>query len=303
MIVITSGNKYIDIDAYASCIAYRELLLMQNIEAKFISNATLNYSITDSLLELPLKMDKHLVTANDKIIVLDVSNKDYFDNCINKQKIIEIIDHHPGYEKCWQDNLNIQVQIEEIGSVATIIYEKYVKDNKITKMKVSVAKLLIAAILDNTLNFTANITKERDKVAYKNLMKIVKDDNFTLKYFRERQDYIVKNLRLAILNDIKLEKINKYLPEVFGQLLIWDITIFLDRENEIRNIMNEYQKDWIINIISLKESKSYIFCSNKIVSQNIKELLTGTVKENLVVTKNTYLRKEIIKCALNKGNV
>ncbi len=39
MIIITSGKKYIDIDAYASCIAYRELLKMRGIESTFVSNA------------------------------------------------------------------------------------------------------------------------------------------------------------------------------------------------------------------------------------------------------------------------
>ena len=45
MLVITVGKSYIDIDGYASAIAYKELLNMQNIEAKFVSNAVLNYSI------------------------------------------------------------------------------------------------------------------------------------------------------------------------------------------------------------------------------------------------------------------
>ena len=49
MIVITVGKSYVDIDGYASCIAYRELLKLKNIDSVFVSNAFLNYSITDSL--------------------------------------------------------------------------------------------------------------------------------------------------------------------------------------------------------------------------------------------------------------
>ncbi len=52
MIVITSGKKYLDIDSYATCIAYRELLSLLGIDAKFISNAILNYSTTPNLLKL-----------------------------------------------------------------------------------------------------------------------------------------------------------------------------------------------------------------------------------------------------------
>ena len=56
MIVITVGKSYIDIDGYASSIAYRELLRMQGLDAMFVSDATLNYSITNSLLKLPYQI-------------------------------------------------------------------------------------------------------------------------------------------------------------------------------------------------------------------------------------------------------
>ena len=61
MINLTVGNSYIDIDGYASCIAYRELLKIQGIEAKFISSATLNYSVTNTLLNLPYHIDEHKI--------------------------------------------------------------------------------------------------------------------------------------------------------------------------------------------------------------------------------------------------
>ena len=53
MVVLTVGKDYIDIDGYASAIAYKELLKMQGIDAKFVSNANINYSITKSLLSIP----------------------------------------------------------------------------------------------------------------------------------------------------------------------------------------------------------------------------------------------------------
>ena len=162
MIVITVGKSYIDIDGYASSIAYRELLRMQGLDAMFVSDAILNYSITNSLLNLPYSTDKYEIQELDKFIILDLSNKDYFPSFVKEENIIEIIDHHPGFEEYWKD----KSIIEEIGSVATIIVEKYEESNLLSKMDLSIAKLLMAAILDNTLNFTASITKERDKIAF-----------------------------------------------------------------------------------------------------------------------------------------
>ena len=49
MEIITSGSRYIDIDAYASIIAYAKLLYLQGKSAIAISRANLNESITPRL--------------------------------------------------------------------------------------------------------------------------------------------------------------------------------------------------------------------------------------------------------------
>ena len=49
MIVVTSGSAYLDIDAYAGCIAFAQLLNLQGLEAKAISSAPLNQSISQTL--------------------------------------------------------------------------------------------------------------------------------------------------------------------------------------------------------------------------------------------------------------
>ncbi len=293
MIVITVGKSYIDIDGYASSIAYRELLRMQGLDAMFVSDATLNYSITNSLLNLPYSTDKYEIQELDKFIILDLSNKDYFPSFVKEENIIEIIDHHPGFEEYWKD----KSIIEEIGSVATIIVEKYEESNLLSKMDLNIAKLLMAAILDNTLNFTASITKERDKIAYKKLEDITKEYNYKEKYFLECQKYIESNLEESIKNDIKIQHISKYIPDVFGQLTIWDAKELLNN-NLLRQIMNSYGNKWILNIISLKDNTSYILYSDEDVKNNLEKVLDCSSENNIVIIKPAMLRKEIMKKAL-----
>ena len=158
MIVLTVGTRYVEIDGYASCLAYRELLKMNGIDSKFVTFAPLNYSITQSLLNESYKIDDYTVGPDDNFIILDLSNKDFFPDFVNEDKIIELIDHHFGFENYWTDKLGNKSIIEPIGSVATIIVEKYEQNNLLKKMDKGIAKLLMAAILDNTLNFTAKIT-------------------------------------------------------------------------------------------------------------------------------------------------
>ena len=293
MIVITVGKSYIDIDGYASSIAYRELLRMQGLDAMFVSDATLNYSITNSLLNLPYSTDKYEIQELDKFIILDLSNKDYFPSFVKEENIIEIIDHHPGFEEYWKD----KSIIEEIGSVATIIVEKYEESNLLSKMDLSIAKLLMAAILDNTLNFTASITKERDKIAYKKLEDITKEYNYQETYFLECQKYIESNLEESIKNDIKIQHINEYIPDIFGQLTIWDAKELLNN-NLLRQIMNSYGNKWILNIISLKDNTSYILYSDEDVKNNLEKVLDCSSENNKVIIKPAMLRKEIMKRVL-----
>lgn len=299
MIVIGSGKKYIDIDAYATCIAYRELLKMLGIEAKFVSTAPLNYSITKSLLEIPYTLDNYNVDKNDKLIIIDVSNKEFFEDFVNENNIIEIIDHHHGFCNYWNNLLGENSIIEQIGSVATIIVEKYEENNLLDKMDKNIAKLLMAAILDNTLNFTAEITKKRDKDAYNKLEKIADDFTFKKLYFSECQKVVEDDLINSIINDVKIEESSKYLPKVLGQLTIWNVTTILDKKDLIKEVMNSYGNEWLINIISLEENKSYILCSNENVKNNISKLFNCTTACDVLIISPAKLRKEIIKFALD----
>ena len=84
-------------------------------------------------------------------------------------------------------------------------------------MSKDIAILLMSAILDNTLNFQAKVTNERDKIAYKKLQKIASvNDNYAEKYFLECQQNIERDLKVSIENDTKIEKICDLLPIIMN---------------------------------------------------------------------------------------
>ena len=298
MIVITVGKSYVDIDGYASSIAYRELLKLKNIDSVFVSNAFLNYSITDSLKNSFYSTDNYTISDDDKFIILDLSDKSYFPKFVNENNIVELIDHHPGFEDYWINKLGNKAIIEPIGSVATIIFEKYENDGLLSKMSREVAILLMAAILDNTLNFTANITSNRDKEAYDKLEKLTKEYNYASVYFSECQKYIEDNLLEAIKNDIKTQNVSDILPDVFAQLTIWNAKDLLLKKDYITRIMNGYGNKWMINIISLNDNTSYVLCSNNDVSNTLEQLFNCSNEEDTLLIKPAMLRKEIIAKAL-----
>lgn len=120
MRIVTSRARYIDIDAYAGCVAYAELLEIQGEEARAVSTAPLNESITKTVRSWPAKFSTdYSPSVRDEYIVIDVSDPEHFDIFVQLTRVTEIIDHHPGFEQYWHEKLGEKAQIERVGSVAT----------------------------------------------------------------------------------------------------------------------------------------------------------------------------------------
>lgn len=297
MVVVTSGSKYMDIDGYACSIAYARLLNLLEINAKAISSANLNNSITNSLRNLNTKLDNYQAKDDDKYVIVDVSNPKFFDKFVKQENVIKVIDHHVGYEEFWRDRIGENANIEFIGAAATLVFEEYEKNNMLDNMSTDVAKLLMAAILDNTLKFTAKITSNRDRVAYKRMQEIVGNKDFDKLYFHECQLQIEQNLEETIKNDIKIEKVSERLPKVFGQLTVWNKDFIIANLTKIRQMFNEIDDKWMLNLICLQDEKSYIISDDKNVQTELQKLFGSNFEGLIMPIENVMLRKEIMKKA------
>ena len=297
MIVVTSGNRNIDIDAYATMIAYAHLLNIKGIPAKAVTSTNLNESITEKILSMESKLDKYEIRADDEFIVVDVSDKSSLDDFVDINRVVEIMDHHPGFESDWV-NLGNKAIIEPIGAVATIIVEMYENEGYLEKMPQDIAYMLMTAILDNTLYFKAKITTSKDIESYNKLNTIVKNNNLPEEYFRNCQEKILLNPIDAIKNDTRIGVVSNIVPPVIGQLILWDKEYFIQNISELIDIMESYNEDWIMNLISLKDGKSYIIAIDDTVKAKIEKLFDLKFKDNIMELNDVWLRKEIIKKAI-----
>lgn len=297
MIIVTSGARYIDIDAYASIIAYANFLNLKGKNAIAYSSSPLNESITTSLKNNKYTISTHInFTDNDEFIILDVSDPDFFDKSVDMDRVIQIIDHHYGFEDYWNLKSNVNTIIEKIGSVATIIFELYEKENLLGKLDKDMCLLLMSAILDNTLNFKAKVTTSRDIEAYKKLEKLANlDFNYDEYYFKECENEINKNLKEAILNDTKLDNSGGKVPPVFSQLTVWDASSILNDINLIYESLNSFKKPWLMNLISLKDGKSYLISNDDNIKFNFKTTFNCKFFNDIAILSDVWLRKEIIK--------
>src|SRR6185312_8394536 len=113
MKVISSGAPFIDIDAYACIVAYHELLQLLGIESVGASTSVLNESITAALRALPVRIQVGYKPADDdQYVVMDLSDPADFDPVIQPDRVVEIFDHHVGFEEYWQEKLGQHCHIE-----------------------------------------------------------------------------------------------------------------------------------------------------------------------------------------------
>ena len=297
--IITAGSSYLDIDAYACMVAMAELLSLKGEDAVAYSPASYNYSICKSLIKegrIFRTLPNDCALENSKIIVVDVSDPDFLEENISRGNVIAVYDHHVGFEKYWKERIGEKVNIEFIGAAATLIFREWKKAGLQNKMLRETAELLVAAILDNTLNLTSANTTDEDRVAFFELCEIYNIDRaWCSDYFLEVQENIEEDLKSAMLGDVKLVPDNEILPSIVGQLAVWDTERIMINLSTICGWFNERFHEWMINIIDIKNNCCYFVCENAECMRKIEKVFNIRFESNIAKTKKAYLRKEIIK--------
>lgn len=298
-LLITAGSSYLDIDAYACIVAMTELLRLKGENAIPYSTAPCNYSVCKTLMEegqilreLPTDFDSETV----KYIIVDVSDPDFLKGSVPLTQVIGIYDHHVGFEEYWTSRIGENARIEFIGAAATLIYREWKKEGMSDKMTRSTAKLLIAAILDNTLNLTSSVTTQEDIDTFCELCeRACIDKEWCAAYFSEVQTSIEADLRNALFGDIKNIRDNPVLPPYMGQIAVWDAASVLGRVQEIREWFNSRYDSWMLNIIDIQHNCDYFVCDSKEHQNKMEKVFDVHFEAGIAKTPVSYLRKEIIK--------
>jgi inorganic pyrophosphatase/exopolyphosphatase len=300
MRIITSGSRYLDIDGYGGIVAYAELLTKQGIEALAVSTAPFNESITKTVRSWPVTFEtSYSLNSDDTFTLIDVSAPEYFDVFVDADRIDTVIDHHPGREVYWQEQIGSGANIELVGAACTQVYEYWKRAGLIDQISSASARLLMCGILDNTLNFGAQITTQRDKDAYDDLKQYADlPENWPEVYFGEIQSSIDSDPVTAIKNDTKDidEFPSRPEPLRVGQFALWSATdIIANYQLALEDAYNIERTEWFINIISIGERRSYFICKDPATQKWVADLLGVTFNGNLATADRLWLRKEIIE--------
>lgn len=298
MVVVTSGSRFTDIDSLACVIAYEELLKKSNVEVTHYLVDSFTENIPQVVKEFGYTTNTKIPIINDetRFVIVDTSRPEYFPDFIKLEKIEKIFDHHFGYEKYWQDKIGENSHIREIGACATLIYEEWVKAGMLPSISQLSANLLITAIISNSLNFKASVTKEEDKVAYKSLMEYgTVSTEWPEVYFSTVSSNIYSNPIRALQKDTKTFVIEGKTVNI-GQLEVWESSkLFKDG---YKNIIDHIKKDkykGFVTIADISNGFNSIICIDPEFKDLLKRKLGFTFDGDMYITDLLYLRKELIK--------
>jgi inorganic pyrophosphatase/exopolyphosphatase len=305
MRVVTAGYPYLDIDAYGGMIAYAELLNLQGVEAIAATTAPLNESITPTVRSwrAPLVADYKPADGDDYALI-DISEPAFFDKFVRQDRVAEVIDHHPGLEAHWHERIGDAAVIDFIGAACTLVYEQWVRAGLLEQMSVTSARLLVCGILDNTLNFGARVTTDRDRQAYDALLRQANlPDDWPAQYFAECQQTILKDPQAALKVDTKRIDFKTFERRLcVGQMVVWDgKTALADHQVLLGKTMADMSPDWFINIISVGDGHNYFYTDNTEVQIWLADLFGVTFDGSTAMTDRLWLRKEIIKQDLERA--
>lgn len=295
--VVTTGFRFTDIDAYACCIAYAELLRAEGKEAIAVLPGVLNESVIPQIREWKVDYTTEYIPEDGDIFVLqDISEKSYFAKFVLEDKIHAVYDHHFGFEKEWEERLGERAHIEKVGACATLIVEEAVLKGLLVKLSETCVTLLYTAIFANSLNLKASVTSDRDIQALRSVEPIAKaPEDWRETYFSTMQAQITMHPIEALKQDFKILSVDGE-EWAIGQLELWNgAELFNQYKDEFQKILGEHQQKYaFVTVPSIKQGVTFVQAKNMKTREILEQF--GLEGNRLPTLR---LRKEWIKLLMS----
>ncbi len=298
--ILVTSNIDPDLDGTASGYAYAEYLTKtgkSNVNIAFLGEF---HEETKFVLEkFKIKHPKRVkdISLFEEVVLVDISEISTFQGRLNPHKVSEIIDHRivngkEGFPKA-------KVQIELVGSAATLVTERYINSNLDISFESGV--LLYSAIVSNTINFKSKVTTSRDKEAAKWLQKKIKlPSKYWEELFNSKSDLTGEKLLKTILHDsVKGFKVNGVSISTIQLEIMDGGKLVKERKQEIKKILGDIRKEYELKhvsmvVIDLRDLKGYILAFDKVTKEMYEKAFKKKFKSNVITLKKALMRKEII---------
>ncbi len=201
------GHLKPDLDSVVAAISFAEYCKLNNVGNPTPAiidepNNETKFVFEKFNLPLPNKISLADIAPEDKIILVDHNEADQRLVGLNPDQIVGIFDHH-------KVNINfsspIEICVMPFGSSNTVAWQLFSE----IKYQISsdLAKLMLSAVLSDTVGLKSSTTTEKDQLAASDLQKIsgILDlENLTLEIFMAKSDLSKLSDEQIVLNDYKI---------------------------------------------------------------------------------------------------
>lgn len=240
-------------------------------------------------------LDAKEYLENSEVVIVDASFPDGISDQIELERVVEVIDHRKNNDANSFPNAKIDIQL--VGAAATLVVERFKEQNlQISKES---ANLLYAAIKDNTVNFEANVTTERDRKAAK-WLKENAEINFEAcqKIFEikskenpEPREIVPDDYYTTTIGDKKVgvSQFESLHAEKFVTNNLEDIKQVLMDLKQKQNLDYAF-----LTTVDIELVNNYIVAADSETIQILSSALGLEFENNLAVNEEIMLRKEIM---------
>lgn len=288
-----------DLDDFASSYAYYKLLSngSEDFELSFYGKFQPEAQfVIDRFVIDDFKIDKR--EKYEEFILLDDSNPEKIPDMVRKELVKEIIDHH-DIELARQNYPSANINIEQVGATATLVFQKYTEYKRDPSLLV--ARLLLASILTSTLNLQSHNTTDKDKSAVEYLKNLYDlDEKLAFAVFDYKTAYIKNNLINTLRNDLKVVDINGIKIaitqlEVTGAEEIVQKNMHVIKQTNESLRKREGAKYAFLTAVDIKEGVTILVAEDVMLIQMLQDKLHITFGEERAVIYDFLLRKEIVR--------
>lgn len=251
------GHKKPDLDSVVSALAVAEFRKLRGDKGNPIAvivdpiNPETTFVLGKFGVTAPKLITAADVTAEDKIVLVDHNETDQRLDNLPQDQIIAIIDHHK-----FNVNFNHAIKITAIpiGSTNTIVYLKFKQYG--FSIEPTLAKLMLCAVLSDTVGLKSGTTTDKDREAVTGLAKtagITDIDGLTLEIFKAKSNISSLTPEQIVKNDYKIYEFAK--KTFIGQIeTVEQAEVLANRKAELLSAMEAVKKAEGFDLIFLAVS-------------------------------------------------
>eukprot|EP00999_Lentomonas_sp_LEN2_P000126 NODE_111_length_2275_cov_88.543296_g88_i0.p1 GENE.NODE_111_length_2275_cov_88.543296_g88_i0~~NODE_111_length_2275_cov_88.543296_g88_i0.p1 ORF type:complete len:706 (+),score=76.96 NODE_111_length_2275_cov_88.543296_g88_i0:90-2207(+) len=272
------GHTSNDVDSICSAIAAAKLYNGLPARADDINRETQWVLSYFNLPEPPLSSDPKFRKSNWCLV--DHNQKDKVPNGVNKNKIVCVLDHHQLLGNAIELDEPRVVDIQPIGSTASMIAVKYLQSQM--EMPKEIAGCLLSGILSDTVNLRSPTTTDTDSTLVHVLAPIagVDDlDNFYSQMAQAKSNLAGMTMKEIIFSDYKSFTINN-VEFGWGSFETVDPSLLHGKVSQIQRAMADIKVTTgldllFFSIVDVVKMRSDVVVSGEREEELVRDALNG----------------------------